>query len=246
MASSSETKISCDKPKIDADKEQKLLDSLRDESATWDAYNHLLRSNDFERMRKLLYKCELYKRSLDVPGDVVEVGVFKGTGLCMLADFMLIFEPGSSKRLVGFDVFDEPLHLADADAEQMNDYYTESNFEGITPETCSKMITQKGFRRERLDLVKGDVTRTCAEYCERNPGFRISFLLLDLDVETPTRATLEALWDRVVRGGIVVFDEYAIARWSESKAVDAFFADKDVYLKTIPWGRTPSAYVVKP
>lgn len=246
MASSSQQEISCDKPKIDAEAEESALAELRDESATWDAYNHLLRCGDIERMRKLLYKCELYKRSLEVPGDVVEVGVFKGAGLGMLADFMLIFEPGSSKRLVGFDVFDEPLHLSGDDAVQMNDYYTVSNFAGITPQTCARMIEQKGFRRDRLDLVKGDVTRTCAEYCERNPGFRISFLLLDLDVETPTLATLEALWDRVTRGGIVVFDEYAIARWSESKAVDRFFAGKDVHLKTMAWGRTPSAYVIKP
>lgn len=246
MASSSESKISCDSPLIDADAEQKLLVDLRDESTTWDAYNHLLRSSDIERMRKLLYKNTLYQRILDVPGDIVEVGVFKGTGLAMLADFMLIFEPGSSKRLVGFDVFDEPLHLTGDDAEQMNDYYSVSNFQGITTETCTQMIVQKGFKPERIELVKGDVTRTCAQYCEENPGFRISFLLLDLDVETPTRATLDALWDRVVRGGIVVFDEYAIARWSESKAVDEFFADKDVQLKTMSWGRTPSAYVIKP
>jgi Macrocin-O-methyltransferase (TylF) len=219
---------------------------LKDEDTMWQSYNHLLRCADIERMRKLLYKSELYRLSLEVPGDVVEVGVFKGTGLALLAKLMLIHEPGSAKRLIGFDVFDTPLCLDNDDKEQMDKLYVESSFTGIRPATCAQMIENAGFDKRRLDLVAGDVVQTCAEYTTQNPGFRISFLLLDLDVEKPTLAALEALWPRVTRGGIVVFDEYAIARWSESNAVDKFFASRNVTFKTMTWGRTPSAYCIKP
>lgn len=84
------------------------------------------------------------------------------------------------------------------------------------------------------------------EYTEQYPGLRISLLHMDLDVAEPTLAALEALWPRVVRGGLVVFDEYAVPRWTESSAVDQFFADKNVQIRTIPYGRSPTAYVVKP
>ena len=50
------------------------------------------------------------------------------------------------------------------------------------------------------------------QYSESRPGFRISFLHMDLDVEEPTLKALEALWPKVCRGGVVVFDEYAISR----------------------------------
>ncbi len=72
-------------------------------------------------------------------------------------------------------------------------------------------ITGKGGHSS-VHLVEGDVTQTCEEFVKSNPGFRISYLHMDLDVEVPTLKALEALWPCVVRGGIVVFDEYAIQR----------------------------------
>jgi hypothetical protein len=71
-------------------------------------------------------------------------------------------------------------------------------------------------------------------------------LHLDLDLGSATYAALEALWPRVVRGGVVVFDEYAVPRWTESEGVDQFFATRQVTLRAIPFARTPTAYVVKP
>ncbi len=50
------------------------------------------------------------------------------------------------------------------------------------------------------------------QYSESHPGFRISLLHMDLDVEIPTLKALEALWPKVCKGGVVVFDEYAISR----------------------------------
>jgi hypothetical protein len=46
-------------------------------------------------------------------------------------------------------------------------------------------------------------------------------------------------------GGVVAFDEYALEGYGESNAVDEFFSDKSVKLKSIPWANTPTAYVIK-
>ena len=53
---------------------------------------------------------------------------------------------------------------------------------------------------------------------------------------------------KVVRGGIVLFDEYGIPDWpGETKAVDEFFADKpEIRLRTFDWTNVPAAYIVKP
>tara|TARA_R110000851_G_scaffold115550_2_gene241479 strand:+ start:393 stop:605 length:213 start_codon:yes stop_codon:yes gene_type:complete len=69
---------------------------------------------------------------------------------------------------------------------------------------------------------------------------------LDLDIEEPTLISLNFLYDRVVRGGIIVLDEYACHKWTESKAVDKFLeSHKDLQLKTLTWSRTPTAYFIK-
>ena len=47
----------------------------------FDAYNFLLESNDIERVKKILVRYELYKLSQEIPGDILECGVFKGTDI---------------------------------------------------------------------------------------------------------------------------------------------------------------------
>ena len=40
------------------------------EDYIWECYNSLLLSHDIERVRKLLVRYELFKLSLDIPGDM--------------------------------------------------------------------------------------------------------------------------------------------------------------------------------
>jgi hypothetical protein len=87
----------------------------------------------------------------------------------------------------------------------------------------------------RVAIVDGDIAETAPAFAETHPGFKISLLHLDLDAAAPTFSALQAFWPRLSRGGIVVLDEYAVDKWSESKAVDDFFADKDVEIKTLPY-----------
>ena len=80
------------------------------------------------------------------------------------------------------------------------------------------------------ELIEGDVSQTLPNYLERNPGFRASFVHLDL-----------------VRGGVIVLDDYASDRWTESDGVDQFLQNhKELELKALSWAKTPSAYIIKP
>ena len=96
--------------------------------------------------------------------------------------------------------------------------------------------------------MEGDIEQTVPHFVMANPGARLSFVHFDCDLYRPTKIALDALWDRVSRGGVVLFDEYAIHDWpGETAAVDEFFRDKpDVRLRTLTWTNTPGAYVVKP
>ena len=50
-------------------------------SGTWDAYNDLLLRGPLDRFTKMWARYELFKQVIDLPGDIVEGGVFKGAGL---------------------------------------------------------------------------------------------------------------------------------------------------------------------
>ena len=217
------------------------------EDAIWDAYNLLLGGPDVERIRKMLTRYEFFRRTLELPGDIVEAGVFKGTCLMYFLKLLEIHSPGSIKRVVGFDLFEGwAEQAAEEDRSTVQAYLAESDFTGTTPDAIHAMVARAGFDAAKCDLVAGDITKTAQQYVEDHPGFRISLLNLDLDLGGPTLGALEALWPRVVRGGMVVFDEYAVAHWSASQGIDAWLADRDLQIKTIPWGRSPTAYLVKP
>ncbi|XP_033104657.1 uncharacterized protein LOC117107175 [Anneissia japonica] len=216
------------------------------EDTMWDSYNFLMKCPDVDRLRKILVRHELFQKSLEVPGDIVECGVFKGTGLMQFLKMRQMHMPGSIKKVIGFDLFLSQPKLVGNDDVQMSKLFKESNFEGIEPEDLMNQAKLISGSSSILELVEGDVCKSCSEYVDKNPGFRISLLHMDLDVGPPTLEALKALWPRVVRGGIVIFDEYAIAKWSESEAVDEYFKDKpEQVLQTLTWAKSPTAFIIK-
>jgi hypothetical protein len=220
---------------------------MSEDQALWDAYNLLCLGPDIERLRKLLVRYDLFRMAAEVPGDIVECGVFKGTGLMAWLKLLAIYQSGSGKRVVGFDMFSEFPEPSDAAEKKIvAKLVEEASFRGTTQAELYGMVEAAGIKKTACDLVAGDIRETARDYVAANPGFRISLLHLDLDLAAATHAALEALWPRVVRGGVVVFDEYAVARWSESEGVDRFFANQNVTLRAIPFARTPTAYAIKP
>ena len=51
---------------------------MKNEKEIWDSYNNLLLSDDISRLRKIFARYELFKKTINIPGDIIECGVFKG------------------------------------------------------------------------------------------------------------------------------------------------------------------------
>ncbi len=215
------------------------------EQELWDCYNGLLLSPDVERIRKLLVRYELFKLALDVPGDVVECGVFKGAGLMYWLKLLRIYAPAARKRVVGFDTFGA---FADSllpyERQTAQAYVDEASFAGADPAAMLALAGEAGFEGQ-VELVPGDVRETAARYVREHPGFRVSLLHLDLDTYVGTRAALEALYPVVVPGGVVVLDEYGQPGWGESDAVDEYFAGQAIRIRRVPFSNKPTAFIVK-
>lgn len=227
-------------------KELEIVDTAQ---SLYDNFNGFILSNDTKVFGKLLARTLLLNQVKDIPGDIVECGVFKGTGLLSFLKLKKFLCPNSGKKVIGFDFFNSDgllQSLGGIDREAMDTLFKDRNFkhEDEYQDILSSFIEKCGFENHEYELVAGDICKTASDFVSSRPGFRISLLYIDLDVEVPTYEALKALWPRVVKGGIVVFDEYAFHKWSESEGVDRFFADKDVSIKTLNY-ICPTAYVVK-
>ena len=78
---------------------------MKKESNIWDNYNNLLLSEDISRIRKILSRYELFKKTINIPGDIVECGVFKGVSFMFWLKCLRIFSANSQKKVIGFDMF---------------------------------------------------------------------------------------------------------------------------------------------
>ena len=81
--------------------------------------------------------------------------------------------------------------------------------------------------RNQIKLVKGNIQQTLPEYLEKNKGTIISLLYCDLDLYEPTKFSLQLLWNRIPKGGIIVFDNAIMECWA-GEAI-AFNADGSRY-----------------
>jgi hypothetical protein len=209
-----------------------------------------------QALKRFLAHVELFKMTLDVPGDIAEFGVFRGLGLFTWANLLESYCIGDRTKIVyGFDNWQGFTELSPQDAAPLADagktvggfnpaQYRQEVLDAIEIFDADRFIPFKA----RIKLVDGDIEKSVVKFAADNPGVRFSLIHLDCDLYKPTRAVLQTLWNKVTRGGVVIFDEYAIADWpGETAAVDEFLADKPgVKLQTFSWTNVPGAFLVKP
>lgn len=219
-------------------------ESKFDDTAMWDAFHKFHYLCDKHRFKKLFARADLFRMVADLPGDIVDAGAFKGVSTIQWAHLLETYQPNTRSKVIAFDTFDAKFPQVRAD-ERASAEHHQTTYKKDAYETIVQALERLELAH-RVEIVRGDITKTMKKYVDARPGFRISLLHCDMDVYPPTLATLKACWPRVVRGGIVVLDEYAVHNWGESDAADEFFASMGVRLKTLPSSPTPSAYLVKP
>jgi len=205
-------------------------------------------------LKRFIAHYELWRMTMDLPGDIVELGVYRGLSLMSWANFLEVRSMGDrAKQVIGFDNWagfrklDKEDGGADPKFDKVVGGYDGGAFREMLLDAIG-IFDQDRFipYKPRIKLIDGDIEETVPGFIERNPGLRISLLHVDCDLYRPTKVALEALWPRVVRGGVVVLDDYGIRPWEgESAAADEFFASMDVRLRRFDWSHIPGAYVVK-
>lgn len=217
--------------------------TLPEPGKSWEYENDFYLTCNTQRLSKFVAHYELYKQVVGLAGEIVECGVFKGVSLTRWAHFREMFGGSSAKRIIGFDIFGAfPDTFFEADKKKLEAFVNAAGDQSIGQEQLVDVLRQKGLY-DKIELVKGDILQTVPEYIKQRPELKISLLNLDTDIYEPAVTILEHFYPRIVKGGILILDDYGVFP-GETKAVDEFFKDHQVTIRKFPFAMTPS-YIIK-
>ncbi len=196
------------------------------------------------RISKMLAHYELFKQVANVPGAIVECGVFKGASLIRFTAFRELMSNPFSKKIIGFDTFSTfPQANYDSDKQKLKKFIDQAGNQSISKDQLIQVLQNKGAH-ENIELIEGDILHTVPKYLEEHPELRISLLNLDTDIYEPAKCILEHLYPRIEKGGVLLLDDYGVFP-GETEAVNEYFAqDKEVRINKFPFSMTP-CYIVK-
>jgi O-methyltransferase len=169
------------------------------------------------------------KQTLEVEGDFVELGVYRGHTTAFIADY-LAFQ-AQPRTWFLYDTFDG---IPD---DQLDEGWAEKNQAAYRGERMASLeaVTAQFAAFPNIKVIKGRVPEVLAE--PPTPD-KIAFLHIDLNNATAEVAALDALFDRITPGGVIVFDDYAWAVSHRQRAAeDAWFAKRGLSILPLPTGQ---------
>ena len=204
--------------------------------------NNFYLSCNVSRICKFLVQYELYKMSRNIPGSIVECGVFKGVSLARFAMLRSIFK-NTSKKIIAFDIFGKyPQTNFSPDKKIRKEFIKGAGDKSISIKQLRKVLKHKKTEKE-VEIIKGDITSTVPKYAKSHPKLKISLLNLDTDVYEPAVTILEYLYPKITKGGIIILDDYG-AFPGETKAVNDYFKEKKVKIQSFSFAKHPH-FIIK-
>jgi len=167
-----------------------------------------------QALAKFLARYEIFKKILHVNGSIIECGVLHGGGLFTFAKFSSMFEPANHvRKIIGFDTFEGFPSVNRKDKQTgTSSHFKKGGLMGSSLKEINQAVKLFDLNRPishipKIELVKGDMTKTAPEYLKKNPHLVVSLLYLDVDLFDPTKMALETFLPRMPKGAIIAFDE---------------------------------------
>lgn len=161
-------------------------------------------------LARILTAAEVYRLIVDVPGTIFDLGCWWGQNSVLFENFRALYEPFNKQRkIVCFDSFEGYTNWSDKDIKgdvfNQNTYATSANYDDFlrmlleTHEGLNNLGHQRGIH----EVVKGDATKTVAEYFTRFPETIVSLAAFDLGLYEPTKAVLKTIKPHLVPGSVL-------------------------------------------
>lgn len=161
---------------------------------------------------------EIFKKITNIKGSIVECGVYRGFTLMSWALFSSILEPANlTRRIYGFDSFKGFPAVSSGD-RNVSRKTSKGELSADSYEELSKLIKVYDDNRflghaQKVKLIKGDASATIPKFIKDNKHLVVSLLFLDFDLYEPTKAAIDAFYERIPKGGIIAFDELDNPIW---------------------------------
>lgn len=188
-------------------------------------------------VRRLIALCEAvqYVVRNQVPGDIVECGVWKGGSMMAVANTLLQADD-QSRHLYLFDTYEGMTPPGDKDisvtGESAIDMLNNDDKEDPQSVWCSAPLdfvrgamSSVGYDSSKLHFIKGRVEETLPAMAP----VHISILRLDTDWYESTRHEMEHLFPRLVKGGVLIIDDYG--HWQGARqAINEYIQEKNLQI----------------
>lgn len=164
-------------------------------------------------LAKILYLNELYELIVDLPGVIMEFGVWWGANLATFESFRSVYEPYNRTRtVIGFDTFQGYPEISARDGTsahaKLGGYTVTQDYESYLRQVLDAHEADNVMAHmTKYRLVRGDVTQTIDKYLEENPETIIALTYFDLAIYEPTKKCLEAIRPHLMRGSVIAMDE---------------------------------------
>ena len=170
-----------------------------------------------------------------IPGDIVECGVWKGGSMMAIAR-TLIQADDQSRHLYLFDTYEGMTPPSDKDisvqGESASDLLHNEDKEDPQSVWCAAPLDEVrrvmggvGYESSKVHFIKGRVEETLPSMAPE----RISLLRLDTDWYESTRHEMEQLFPRLSKGGVLIIDDYG--HWQGARqAIDEYIKENKLQI----------------
>jgi O-methyltransferase len=188
----------------------------------------------YERIYALIQAAKYVIRN-NIPGDIVECGVWRGGSMMAIAK-VLLNQKSFSRSLYLFDTFAGMTKPGDKDVsytgEKASEEFEKLRLGDDSSEWCyasldevKKAVYSVGYDKTKIHFVEGRVEDTIPDKAPEN----ISLLRLDTDWYESTGHELVHLFPRLSQGGVLIIDDYGY--WQGARqAVDEYISQNKLKL----------------
>jgi len=173
-------------------------------------------------LAKILFINELYGLIIDLPGVIMEFGVWWGQNLVLAENLRAIYEPfNHTRRVVGFDTFSGYAGFSGmdtkssgggfesfADVLKQGGYAVSEGYRGYLEELIAAHEGNNILGNiKKHTLVEGNAIETVPRYFKENPETIVALAYFDMALYEPTKACLQAILPHLVPGSVILLDE---------------------------------------
>ena len=156
---------------------------------------------------------DIYRRIVDIPGAVFDVGTWRGQTAVLCENLRAIFEPlHFNRRIVCFDTFEGYKGFSDKD--KATELHRDGTY-ALSGTDYAEFLRQllvlhekanaMGHNHGKHKVVKGDCRETIPDFFIQNPNEYVALAFFDVNSYVPTLEAFEHVWAHLVPGGIAAF-----------------------------------------